>query len=401
MSLLDQARAIEDRITAWRRDFHMHPELSFKEYRTAQVVSDSLHEMGIQVRTGVGKTGVVGTLGSGKPVIGIRADMDALPIQEANDVPYRSQTDGVMHACGHDAHTAMLLGAAHLLVQLPHRPAGTIRLLFQPAEEDWDEEIKSGAMRMIEEGSLDDVDAVIALHIYSGGDSGTIQIQDGYDAAAVDTFEAAITGTGGHGAYPHKVIDPIYILAQVINAIHGIRARRLDPLRPAVISIGAVHAGEATNVIPDRVEVKGTIRTFDEATRERVWHELDAALGVARALGGDYTLKLIRGYPALYNDPAICEVIREVVRDLAGPEILIPAEPGMGSEDFSYMAQMAPGAMFVLGARLDNVKRLHHMPLFDIDEKALPMGSAVLAQTALRLLELKGISPETDEEARE
>ncbi|GIL12392.1 MAG: amidohydrolase [Chloroflexota bacterium] len=385
-SILEQARGLQETMVAWRRDIHMHPEISFQEYRTARLVAEALHEMGIEAETGVGKTGVVGRLGEGRPVIGIRADMDALPIHEANDVPYRSQTPGAMHACGHDAHTAILLGVARLLADMPDRPAGEIRFLFQPSEEDEDDEGKSGATRMIEDGAMEGVDAVIALHVASGIPAGKIRTGGGYASAAVDSFEATITGEGCHGAYPQYGTDPIYILAQVINAVHGIRARRISPVRAAVISIGSVHGGDANNVIPDSVKINGTIRSFDEETRQKLWDELDRAMSVARALGGDYTLSIRRGYPAMYNDPGVSDLIEQVTIDLFGEEHLYSEETGMGAEDFSYMTRLAPGAMFNLGAKLDSVNRPHHSPIFDLDESVLHIGAAMLAETARRLL---------------
>ncbi len=387
--MLERARALQDQLTAWRHDFHAHPELGYQEHRTAKIVAEELRAMGIRVKTGVGKTGVVGYLGEGKPVIGIRADMDALPIQENNDVPYASQVPGVMHACGHDAHTAILLGAARLLTEMPDRPSGEVRFLFQPSEEDWDDEIKSGAMRMIEEGAMEGVEAVIALHVASHIPSGKVEIESGYTAAAVDTFKATITGTGAHGAYPHRGTDPIYMLAQVINAINGIRSRRIDPTKPAVISIGAVHGGEATNIIPAEVSLNGTIRSYDEKVRQKLWEELEAAFGVTRAFGGDYKLQIIKGYIALYDDPDIAKLIRQIAEEMLGKDSIHPPEPGMGSEDFSYMAREAPGAMFNLGVKIEGVERPHHSPIFDVNDSALPVGAALLAETACRLLKEK------------
>jgi amidohydrolase len=388
-NILDKARDLEATIVAWRRDIHMHPELGFQEVRTARLVADTLHQMGIEAQTGVGKTGVVARIGEGKPVVGIRADMDALPIQEANDVPYKSQTPGVMHACGHDAHTAILLGVARILNEMPGRPAGEVRLLFQPCEEAEDAEGKSGATRMIEDQALQDVDAVIALHVASSIPSGKIRIGGGYASAAVDSFEATIIGEGCHGAYPHQGVDPIFILAQVINAIHGIRARRINPVHPAVISIGAVHAGDATNVIPNEVKLNGTIRSYDEETRQQLWQELERAFGVARALGGDYQLAFTKGFPAMYNDPEVADLIRQVSVDILGEGELYSPEAGMGAEDFSYMTQLAPGAMFGLGAQYDDINRPHHSPIFDLNESSFPIGAAILAETACRLLKEK------------
>ncbi len=385
-TMLERAREQEPQIIAWRRDIHMHPELSFQEIRTARLVAETLRAMGLEVETGVGKTGVVARIGEGRPAVGIRADMDALPIQEVNAVDYRSQNPGVMHACGHDAHTSILLGVARILTSMPDRPPGEIRLLFQPSEEAEDSEGKSGAVRMIEDGALAGLDHTIALHVHSGMASGKVRIGGGYASASVDSFNAVITGQGGHGAYPHETIDPIFILAQVINAIHGIRARRINPVRPAVISIGSVHAGDANNVIPQEVRLNGTIRSFDEETREQLWAELERALGVARALGGDYQFQLTKGYPAMYNDPAVAQLIHDVTVDLLGADGVLPDETGMGAEDFSYMTQLAPGAMFGLGSKFDEVNRPHHSPNFDIDESSFAVGAAILAESACRLL---------------
>jgi amidohydrolase len=387
--MLEKAQELSEKITAWRRDIHMHPELSFQEFRTARLVADTLRDMGIEVETAVGKTGVVARIGEGRPAIGIRADMDALPIQEINDVPYASQTPGVMHACGHDAHTAILLGVARMLNEMKDRPAGEIRFLFQPAEEDEDDENKSGAVRMIEDGALEDLDAVIALHVSSGIPTGQIRITPGYDHAAVDSFYAIIKGEGGHGAYPHQTVDPTFILAQVINAIHGVRARRINPMRPAVISIGAINAGSANNVIAEEVKMNGTIRSYDDETRQQLWDELERAFGVAKALGGDYELKIVKGYPAGYNDPDVSALIRDIGSNMLGKDGLAPDEPGMGAEDFSYMCLKAPGAMFSLGAQYDEVKRPHHSSNFDLDESAFPIGAAILAESVVRLLQTK------------
>ncbi len=387
--MLERARELQDQLVEWRRDIHMHPELSFQELRTARLVADNLREMGIEVETGVGKTGIVARIGEGRPAIGIRADMDALPLQELNDVPYKSLTPGVMHACGHDSHTAILLGVARMLNDMEDRPSGEIRLLFQPSEEDEDSDYKSGAVRMIEDGALENLDAVIALHINSNIPAGQIRIASGPNSASVDSFNATIIGEGCHGAYPHQGIDPIFILAQVINAIHGIRARRINPVRPAVISIGAVHAGSANNVIPDEVQMNGTIRSYDDETREQLWKEMEQAFAVTRAFGGDYKLEIIKSYPSQYNDPAVAELIRGIGVSMLGEEGLHPEEPGMGAEDFAYMTRKAPGAMFSLGAKFDDVNRPHHSPIFDVDESSFSIGAAILAEAACRLLKYK------------
>jgi amidohydrolase len=364
----------------------MHPELGFQEYRTAGLVADALRAMGIQVRTDIGKTGVVGYLGEGRPAIGIRADMDALPLQEMNDVPYASKTSNVMHACGHDAHTAMLLGAAKVFSEMEERPAGEIRFLFQPCEEAADEEGKSGAMRMIEDGALGGLDAVVALHVASDIPAGKIEIENGYSLAAVDTFEATISGEGCHGAYPHLGEDPIFILAQVINAIHGIRARRVNPVRPAVISIGSVHGGDAPNVIPHEVRFTGTLRSYDDETRQQLLDQLEKAIAVSRAFDGDYELRIETGNAPMYNDPEVAEVIRQTAEAMLGSDALHPGEASMGAEDFGCMTDLVPGAMFSLGAQIGAENRPHHSPYFDLNESAFPIGVAMLVETTCRLM---------------
>ena len=388
-SVMDRAQEIADQIVAWRRDIHQHPELGFQEYRTAKLVAEALTAMGIEAETGVGITGVVARIGEGSPKIGTRADMDALPIQEANATAYASQTPNVMHACGHDAHTAILLGVARILNGMENRPPGEIRLLFQPSEEMQDKEGKSGAMRMIDDGALEGLDHVLALHVASGLESGKVEIRSGYGHANCDSFFATIYGTGGHGAAPHRGTDPVFMLAQLINVIYGITARRIDPTRPAVISIGGIHGGDASNVIPAEITINGTIRSYDDETRVRLRDEVQKAFEMVRSLGGDYKLEFEIGYDAAYNDPEVSDLIREVTVDLLGEGHLQNPEPGMGAEDFGYMTRLAPGAMFMLGAKYDEQNRAHHTPVFDIDEGSFPIGAAILAEAVVRLLERK------------
>jgi amidohydrolase len=382
--MLDRARKIQDQLVHWRRDIHMHPELGFQETRTAALVSEVLNSLGYRIRTRVGRTGVVGERGEDKPVVAIRADMDALPIQEANDVEYTSQVPGVMHACGHDAHTAIALGVATLLAE--EEFPGTVRFLFQPAEETSDEEGFSGAPRMVQDGAMDGVDAVLALHVHGGSEVGEITTSAGPTSAGVDSFQATIRGQGVHGAYPHKGLDPIHIAGHVILALHGIVSRRINPFDPAVITIGSIRGGQASNVIPERVELSGTIRYQDPEVQKTIHAEIERALAVARALGGDYELMIRSGAPPVVNDEEIVDLLRQVAADLLGDQGLQPREPGMGAEDFSVLAAEAPGAMFRLGCKLEGPERKGHNPNFDLDERCLPIGAAILAEAALRLL---------------
>lgn len=390
MTYLERARALHDRLVAIRRDLHAHPELFFQEVRTAQRIVEILHELGIEAQTGIARTGVVAYIGNGTPRVGLRADMDALPILEANDVPYKSQNPGVMHACGHDAHVTCLLGAAMLLHEDAQRGAlrGSVKLLFQPAEENCGADGKSGGRLMVEAGALDDVDAVFGLHVASMLPSGEIYVRAGAFMAAVDTFEAEIIGRGGHGAYPHQALDSIWLAAQVINAIYGIVARRMDPTKHGLISVCSIHAGTTTNVIPDAVKISGTIRSFDEATRALLHRELEHAFALVRAWGGDYKQKLIDGYPATINDARMADLVCAVAREVVGADKVKEAELQMGAEDFSFMARAKPAAFFNLGAKKDTLDRPHHNPMFDIDESALPIGAAMLAATAQRFLNL-------------
>lgn len=382
---LKRARELESEIVRLRRAIHRHPELGFEEVKTAALVAQTLESLGIRVRTGVAKTGVIGYLGEGSPVVAIRADMDALPIQELNEVPYRSQVPGVMHACGHDAHVGIALGVAMLLadMELP----GQVRFLFQPSEEKQDEEGNTGAGPMVEEGAMEGVEAVIALHVDSETtDTGFIRISPGPMSAAVDDFKATIRGESCHGASPNLGRDPVFISAQVIGAIHGIVSRRIDPMKPAVISIGTIHGGTAANIIPSEVRLEGTIRSLEERVRDELHSELERALEVARSLGGDYRLTIQRGEPVGVNDEGVSELIRQVAIDLLGAEHVLTIEPEMGGEDFAILAREAPGAMFFLGTRRKGETRLAHTPYFDIDEEALPIGAAILARCVLSYL---------------
>jgi amidohydrolase len=382
----ERAHALQAELVRLRRMIHRRPELGFQEVETARLVAETLQSLGAQVQTGVARTGVVGSLGTeggGRPCIAIRADMDALPVTELNDVPYCSEVPGVMHACGHDAHVAMALGAAMLLSkeELP----GQVRFLFQPSEERPDEDGVSGAARMIEAGALKGVDWVIAQHVEAEAETGSIRIAPGPITATEDSFRATIRGEGCHGAYPHTGRDPIFIAGQVIGAIHGIVSRQVDPMRPAVISIGLIHGGTEVNVIPSEVNLAGTIRSFEEEVRQVLHAELRQAFEVARALGGDYELTFHMDAIATVNDAEVCALIAAVARDLLGERQVLVEEPSMGAEDFGYMTREVPGAMFSLGTR-QGEPRIFHGAYFDIDEAAMPIGTAILTQAVWRYL---------------
>lgn len=384
--MLDKAQQIHDQLIQWRRTIHRQPELGFHVYRTAEMVAQTLSGLGVEVQTGVGKTGVVGYLGEAEgPVIAIRADMDALPIQEVNEVEYASQVPGVMHACGHDAHTAMLLGVAKMLSQ--EKLPGQVRLLFQPSEEDFDEEGVSGAPRMIADGALQGVDRVIALHVDGTLEAGKVAVEDGPVGAAVDTFKAHIVGSGGHGAYPHQVVDPIWLASHVLSALYAIPSRQVTPLQPCVVSVGVIQGGTAENVIPDEVYLEGTLRSYADEVRAALIQEVERALALSRNYGGDYRLNISRGYPVSSNDPVVAGWMRQVGRDLLGKDKIGNRQKTMGAEDFSYMTQAVPGAMLRLGVKTPGTEtRYLHTSSFDLDESALPVGSAILAETALRFL---------------
>jgi amidohydrolase len=383
-NMLESAREIAHHLIDWRRDFHMHPEVGFNEHRTAARIAETMTTLGWRVRTGVGRTGVVGELGQGAPLVAIRADMDALPIQEADDRPYASQIQWVMHACGHDGHMAMGLGVAALLKNEPFE--GTVRLLFQPAEEVADDEGLSGAQRMLQDGALQGVEMILALHVDSHSPVGVIRLASGPASGGVDTFFGVIHGHGGHGARPHETIDPFYLTAHVILALNAIVSRRLDPFDPAVVSIGRIYGGEAENVIPHQVELSGTLRFMDKKVRGQIHDEVHRAFEVARTLGGDYSLEIELGGLPMVNDPRAVELIRATATGLIGAENILPPIDSLGAEDFSVFTDIVPGAMFILGARIEGDERQHHNPRFDIDEGCLPIGAAILAESVLQFL---------------
>lgn len=392
--LLERAKGIHERIRGWRREIHRHPELTFTEHRTAGLVNATLTDLGIESETEVAKTGVVGHIqGAAGPTVGLRADMDALPIQEINGTDFDSTRPGIMHACGHDAHTAMLLGAATILKGLADegRLPGTIRLLFQPSEEASDDEGKSGGMRMVEEGALNGLDAVFGLHVDPFHEVGTVATRPGAMMASADMFELTIRGSGGHAARPHTTVDPIALSAHVINAIQQVVSRRLDPLDPGVITIGTIHGGTVNNVIPDTVTMTGTIRSFSEAGRALLRSELEKAVHVIEPLGGQVEYTLHPGYPPTVNSEEATAISVAAVSELLGADHMKEAPMTMGAEDFSYMAQSAPGSFLRIGTHNPNWDRFYpvHRADFRMDEDALPVGAAALAAAALRWMQEK------------
>lgn len=379
-------------VIADRRDFHEHPELAFQEVRTAGIVADRLRSLGIEdVRTGIAETGVTGLirgqkLGPGRTVL-LRADMDALPIHEENEVDYKSRNAGVMHACGHDAHTAMLLAAARLLNDRRDQFSGTVKLLFQPAEEL----PPGGAKPMIEAGVLEDpkVDAAFGLHIDQDSPVGQISVRPGPAMAAADRFHMVIHGKGGHGAKPHDTIDPIVIGAQIVTALQTLVARAVDPTEEAVVSVCVFKGGDAFNVIPDSAELGGTVRTFNARNRDFLERRIEElTTGIAKAMGAELEFSYTRGYPATVNDPEMTELVRQELGRIVGEEGVVHPSLMMGAEDFSYFLEAVPGAYWFVGSQ--NPERGlvwgHHHPRFDLDEAAMAYGIESLVNVALRYL---------------
>jgi len=389
--MLNRATQMQETLTSYRHEFHRYPEVGFKEFRTSARVAEVLKSLGCRVRQNIGRTGVVGEIGQGLPIVAIRADMDALPLQEDNQSDYISQNPGVMHACGHDAHTAILLGVAELLAEEKHIP-GTVRFLFQPAEEVADEEGLSGAPRMIQDGAMEGgVAMTLALHVSAHVPVGQIEIGAGPSSGGVDTFRGTIIGKGGHGARPHETVDPIYLSAFVILSLHGIVSRRLNPFDPAVVTIGAIHAGNAENVIPNQVDIIGTLRYTQLSVQKQIHIEIGKAFEVAKALGGDYSLKFEIGTLPMINDPKVVELIKATAADLIGSENVLPPQDGLGAEDFGCFSELAAGAMFVLGSKVEGDEREHHNSRFDVNDACLPYGVAILTETALRFLRMGGL----------
>ncbi len=386
---LAEAEALRDDLVALRRDLHMHPELGFQEFRTSQLVAERLDALGYEVQRGVGKTGVVALLQGGLPgdrTVLLRFDMDALPIQEQNEVPYRSITPGVMHACGHDAHTAVGIGVATLLMRHREQLPGSIKLMFQPAEEGL-----GGAFAMIDDGLLQNPrpDVALGLHVSSTHDLGTAVVRSGAMMAASDSFRVVVHGRGGHGAHPEQTIDAVLVAAQIVVALQTIVARNVNPEEPGVVTVGALHAGEAGNVIAETAELRGTIRSFSPEVRELLHRRVrEVCEGIATTLGATAEVLLRIGVDATVNAPRPTAVLHAAVAAVLGDDNINTTYRTTGGEDFSAVLARVPGSFFFIGARSDaqGFNFPHHNPRFDIDEACLPQGVAILCDAAVRCL---------------
>ena len=383
--MIKKAHALVEDLIHRRRDFHTHPELGFTETRTAKIVADELEKLGYKVRRGVGKTGVTADFGpeNGK-TIAVRADMDALPILESTDREYASENKGIMHACGHDTHTAMALGVAAILAK--EKLPGRVRFLFQPSEEMTDSDGLSGAQRMVEDGAIEGVDFVVAQHVDPQIPVGKIGISSGPVSGGIDNWFGKIFGIGGHGANPHQAIDPFFILGHVIIALNGIVSRRINPFNAAVVSIGIIKGGFAENVIPEKVELSGTLRYNTNSTLPLIRDEIRRAFEISKGFGGNYELHFESGGGPNHNHEAATRLIQTAGGSILGPENILPIIPTLGAEDFGIFSTNIPGAMYTLGTRIEGDERTLHHPRFDIDERALPIGTAVMAEAVMQYL---------------
>jgi amidohydrolase len=383
------AAALQDYLIALRRDLHQHPELSFQERRTAAIIRRELEAAGVTLQPGILETGVVGLLPGARPgpTILVRADTDALPLQEVGDKPYRSQNPGVMHACGHDGHVAITLGVARLLAAQREQLAGQVKFVFQPAEE-----VAGGARPMIEGGVMDNppVDQVIGLHIWNSLPAGLVGVRDGPLWASVDRFTLVIEGQGGHGALPHQAVDPVVIAAQVITALQTLVSREVAPTDTAVVTVGKISGGSAWNIIAPEVVLEGTLRAFSPETRTLLQRRVEeVAAGVCAAMRGAYRYTLSDMTPPVVNDPAVAERVRAAAEKVLGPERVIVSPQSMAGDDMAEFLNRAPGCYFILGggARSGKPYPPHHHPAFDFDESILPDGVAVMAQVILDALQ--------------
>ena len=373
-----------DELIQTRRDFHAHPELGFEEHRTAKIIASRLKDLGFEVQTGIGKTGVVGLwrgAGGGRTV-GFRADMDALPVHELNDVEYRSRTDGVMHACGHDGHMAILLGFARWLAERDRPFDDNVKLLFQPAEEGG-----GGAVGMIEDGALanPDVEQIFGLHLWNNFEVGTLGMAPGPTMASSDAFDIKVTGKGGHGAMPHQGIDAVVVASHIVVALQTIVSRNVDPISPAVLSIGTVQAGDTGNVIAQSAFLHGTFRAFDPKLREAAPDMIRRCVtGVAQGLGAKAELIWHPQYPPTISDATSVAIARKAAESLVPDASIVTDEKTMGAEDMSFYLEKVPGCYMFVGSanKQEGLDHAHHHPKFDFDEAVLPLGVALLARCA-------------------
>ncbi|MGB9885529.1 MAG: M20 metallopeptidase family protein [Moorellales bacterium] len=390
---LPAAERLRPRIIAWRRRIHQHPELGFQEWETARLVAEALREVGLEVQTGIAGTGVVGVLWGRRRGTGIalRADMDALPLTEKTGLPFASQRPGLMHACGHDAHVAMVLGAAYLLAEVRQELAGTVKLIFQPCEET----PPGGALAMLRAGALSNpgVNAVVGLHVNPHLPVGTVGLKEGVGMAAVDTFTLTVRGKGGHSSSPHLAVDAIVVAAHAVLALRSLPGHLINPLDPVVVSVGTIHGGTKSNIVAEEVVLTGTVRTLSEEVRRKVPQLMRRLLnGVVKAYDASYELDYQEGYPLLINDAELLALVERSCHKVVGSEhtLRLPM-PAMGSEDFAYFAQVRPAVHFDLGVgKPGGPNYPWHHPCFDLDENALPLGAALLAQICWDYLQEEG-----------
>ena len=375
-----------DRLVRYRRHFHAHPELSLEEHETAAFIERELRAFGFEaIRSGIGKTGLLATLRGRRPgpATLLRADMDALPVEELNDAPYRSCNRGVMHACGHDAHMAILLAAAQTLLARKDEIAGTLVFCFQPGEEGL-----AGNRLMIDDGALENphVDRTFALHVYSGLDVGKVGVRDGPFFASSDRFDIELIGKGGHGAMPHAAVDPVVAAAQLVTLLQTITSREIPARQPVVLTVGSMHSGTTFNVIPERASLHGTVRAFDETVRRELPERIERLTrGLCDAMRLEYRFEYSWGYPPTVNDAAVNAVVRDAARRVVGTENLVdPHEIVMWSEDMSFMQQQRPGTYFLVGSRGQAIgAEPQHSARFDIDERALEIGYGMMVDLGL------------------
>ena len=372
-----------------RRQIHMFPELRDETVKTASLVASVLEGAGVEIRRYIGGNGVVGLIQGKqeKPCVALRADMDALPIQEENDVPYRSRIDGVMHACGHDVHTAILAGVGMMLNSIRSQIPGTVKLIFQPAEE-----VGTGAKAMIEEGVMEEphVDRIFGLHVWPGLNVGEIGVRSGPSMANMDWFRIKIKGIGGHGAQPHQTRDPIAASAYLITQLQTIVSRSVSPIDPAVLTVGRIEGGTACNIIPSEVKMEGTVRSLDPEVRTLIIERMRSIInGVELSMGVECDLSYEMGSPVVYNDPQLADLVRSVGAEMLGEDKVFEVEPSMGGEDFAFYLEHAPGVFFRIGVRDEErgfVSQIHS-PTFDVPEEAMKVGMLMMASLAIRGLD--------------